>query len=183
MKTLLIALTILSGQAYANTCDSLRPADGAFYFSSQYIRENLGAPNWADQCDELENNQYIQACHAEARAWEKWYKCDQQLKVVKSFQCEVSPIHSSEEVVDSVSFDILKNQAMRLRHTYAGFDFVYEDEFQNGKAYSEVKFSKSQITFAHDGEHSGQLASFDGGKTYQGKAVIAEDSTVYLECK
>lgn len=178
-KSLMVFALLISGNIFAKTCAEFKPWPR--YFDMDYIRENIFAPNWDDLCYEVNSNEENKRCIEEANMWAKWSKCDQSREVKRKLSCFVESIGTSSDDIGSVDLEIY-NGGMRILYTYRGSSNLFEDEFNHGDGTGLYSYSKNQLIFGYDGEHSGKLASFDNGKTFSGKAYISQDFTTFLEC-
>jgi len=102
--------------------------------------------------------------------------------VNRAFKCDVSEFDTSVSNIDQVDLEIVKN-SMKITYKYTNYPEIFVDSFTHNQGMGMFTFTKDQFVFGYDGEHGGYLASFDEGKSYQGKAYIAQDFTVFLECR
>jgi hypothetical protein len=177
---MLMLITLLSLPSFANYCSVNKPIEN--YFTEQYIRDYVFAPNWDDLCYEQKSKEEMKPCYAEAELWVKWVQCNEDTKVVRTLGCSVQGIDVVSTQIQDVSVNILKN-GFAVDYKYTRIDRNFFDIVDNSSSVNVYTVSKDKITFNLDGETFGRLASFDNGKTFEGRAVISQDFPVFLTCK
>jgi hypothetical protein len=181
MKSItLVLLVLLSLPSFADYCSNKKPTEN--YFDTQYVLDYIFAPNWDDLCFEQDSKEEMQPCYAEAEQWVEWFQCREKTKVERTLSCSVQGIDVVSTEIEDVKINILKD-GLAVDYKYSRIAKYFFDIADNSTPANVYDISEDKIIFNLDGETFGKLASFDNGKSFEGRAVISQDFPVFLTCK
>ena len=100
----------------------------------------------------------------------------------KTLDCNTNGISRFRAGIDVVTLEINKD-SLKIIYRYENSDNEFSTLSDNTNPAFFHSYKENQIIFGFDGETFGKLASFDNGKSYQGRAVVSQDFDLFFDCK